>query len=78
MPAPIAALRQYVAEVANWLRGEGPVTHLPQQPAVHPVPIYLGALTSRTVELAGELAHGAMPILWSADPVRRALVYSRE
>src|SRR5262245_22787406 len=61
MPSPIADLRQYTTKVASWLRGEGPATHLPQRPASHPVPIYLGALTSATVELAGELADGFMP-----------------
>jgi alkanesulfonate monooxygenase SsuD/methylene tetrahydromethanopterin reductase-like flavin-dependent oxidoreductase (luciferase family) len=48
MPAPIEALRRYTKEVAGWLRGEGPTTHLPQQPAPVPVPIYLGAITSPT------------------------------
>lgn len=72
MPAPIEALRQYTLDVASWLRGEGPATHLPQQPAVHNVPIYLGALTSATVELAGELADGAMPFLWSAERIARS------
>jgi alkanesulfonate monooxygenase SsuD/methylene tetrahydromethanopterin reductase-like flavin-dependent oxidoreductase (luciferase family) len=62
MPSPLAALRHYAAEVAGWPRGEGPATHLPQQPA--PVPIYLAAMTSPTVELAGELADGAMPFMW--------------
>jgi alkanesulfonate monooxygenase SsuD/methylene tetrahydromethanopterin reductase-like flavin-dependent oxidoreductase (luciferase family) len=72
MPAPLDALRQYTIKVASWLRGEGPPTHLPQQPAVQPVPIYLAALTSATVELAGELADGVMPFLWSADRVARS------
>jgi alkanesulfonate monooxygenase SsuD/methylene tetrahydromethanopterin reductase-like flavin-dependent oxidoreductase (luciferase family) len=31
MPAPIVALRRYAMEVAGWLRGEGPTTHLPQR-----------------------------------------------
>lgn len=72
MPRPLDALRQYTIKVESWLRGAGPTTHLPQQPAVHPVPIYLGALTSTTVELAGELADGVMPFLWSAERVARS------
>ena len=72
MPSPIEALRQYTTGVTSWLRGEGPATHLPQQPALHNVPVYLGALTSATVELAGELADGAMPFLWSADRIARS------
>jgi alkanesulfonate monooxygenase SsuD/methylene tetrahydromethanopterin reductase-like flavin-dependent oxidoreductase (luciferase family) len=56
MPSPALALRKYAVEVASWLRGEGPTTHLPQQSSQYPVPIYLAALTSQGVELAGEIA----------------------
>jgi len=76
MPSPVAALRRYTTEVAGWLRGEGPVTHLPQQPAPVPVPIYLAAMTSPTVELAGELADGVMPFMWSAARVARSKVWA--
>jgi alkanesulfonate monooxygenase SsuD/methylene tetrahydromethanopterin reductase-like flavin-dependent oxidoreductase (luciferase family) len=76
MPSPLAALRHYATEVAGWLRGEGPTTHLPQQPAAVPVPIYLGALTSPTVELAGELADGVMPFMWSAARVARSKAWA--
>ena len=72
MPDPSGALRKYTLEVANWLRGEGPATHLPQQPSVYPVPIYLAALTSQNVELAGEIADGVMPIWWSPERVARS------
>jgi alkanesulfonate monooxygenase SsuD/methylene tetrahydromethanopterin reductase-like flavin-dependent oxidoreductase (luciferase family) len=65
-------LRRYAIEVRSWLKGEGPVTHLPQRPTPKPVPIYIAAITSRTVELAGELAEGIMPFLWSAARVRQA------
>src|SRR5271169_5653917 len=76
MPSPIAALRRYATEVAGWLRGEGPATHLPQQPAPVPVPIYLAAMTSPTVELAGELADGVMPFMWSTERVARSKVWA--
>ena len=76
MPSPVAALRRYTTEVAGWLRGEGPVTHLPQQPAPVPVPIYLAAMPSPTVELAGELADGVMPFMWSAARVARSKVWA--
>ncbi len=33
MPDPLGTLRRYVTEVRQWLRGEGPATHLPQRPA---------------------------------------------
>jgi alkanesulfonate monooxygenase SsuD/methylene tetrahydromethanopterin reductase-like flavin-dependent oxidoreductase (luciferase family) len=76
MPSAVAALRHYTTEVAGWLRGEGPTTHLPQQPAPVPVPIYLAAMTSPTVELAGEFADGMMPFMWSADRVARSKVWA--
>lgn len=72
MPSPALALRKYAVEVASWLRGEGPTTHLPQQRSQHPVPIYLAALTSQGVELAGEIASGVMPLLWSPERVSQS------
>jgi alkanesulfonate monooxygenase SsuD/methylene tetrahydromethanopterin reductase-like flavin-dependent oxidoreductase (luciferase family) len=76
MPSPVTALRRYTTEVVGWLRGEGPTTHLPQQPAPVAVPIYLAAMTSPTVELAGELADGVMPFMWSAARVTRSKVWA--
>ena len=67
MGPPTAALRDYATAVASWLRGEGPATHLLQRPSTHPLPIYFGALTSPTVELAGEMADGIMPVWWSPE-----------
>jgi 5,10-methylenetetrahydromethanopterin reductase len=67
-----SALRRYVTAVRSWLKGEGPATHLPQKPTVRPVPIYVAAVSSRTVELASELADGIMPFLWSADRVKKS------
>src|SRR2546425_2861127 len=72
MADPPAALRRYVTAVRSWLRGEGPATHLPQRPAPRPVPVYVAAVTSRTVELASELADGIMPFLWSAERVKQS------
>src|SRR5687768_6803350 len=67
-----STLRRYVTAVRSWLKGEGPATHLPQNPSVRPVPLYVAAVTSRTVELASELADGIMPFLWSADRVKKS------
>jgi alkanesulfonate monooxygenase SsuD/methylene tetrahydromethanopterin reductase-like flavin-dependent oxidoreductase (luciferase family) len=36
------------------------------------VPIYLAALTSQNVELAGEIADGVMPLWWSVERVARS------
>jgi len=58
--------------VRSWLHGEGPVTHLRQQPSPHLVPIYLAALTSQNVELAGEIADGVMPLWWSIERVAQS------
>lgn len=76
MLAPAHTLRQYVTEVRMWLRGEGPATHVPQQPAVQPVPLYLSALVSTAVELGGELADGLMPFLWTAERVAQSRVWA--
>jgi 5,10-methylenetetrahydromethanopterin reductase len=75
MPDPPGALRRYVSAVQGWLRGEGPATHLPQRPAPRPVPVYVAAVTSRTVEAASELADGIMPIFWSAERVAQSKVW---
>ena len=72
MQDPPAVLRRYVTAVRSWLSGQGPATHLPQRPAPKPVPIYVAAVTSRTVELASELADGIMPFLWSAERVAKS------
>jgi 5,10-methylenetetrahydromethanopterin reductase len=66
------AMRRYLTAVRSWLKGEGPATHLPQRPSVQPVPLYVAAVMSRTVEQAGELADGIMPFLWSADRVKKS------
>jgi len=72
MPNPTGALRSYAVEVANWIRGEGPTTHLAQQPSPYPVPIYLAALTSQNVELAAEIADGVMPLWWSVERLKQS------
>ena len=72
MPEPVVALRNYAEEVTSWIRGEGPATHLPQQPSPYQIPIHLAALTSQNVELAGEIADGVMPIWWSVERLARS------
>jgi alkanesulfonate monooxygenase SsuD/methylene tetrahydromethanopterin reductase-like flavin-dependent oxidoreductase (luciferase family) len=68
-------VRRYTTEVQAWLRGDGPATHLPQQPASHKVPVYVAAVTSRMVEQAAELADGIMPIFWSPARVRQSKIW---
>jgi alkanesulfonate monooxygenase SsuD/methylene tetrahydromethanopterin reductase-like flavin-dependent oxidoreductase (luciferase family) len=76
MPDPKGALHSYAVEVASWLRRDGPATHLPQQPSPYPVPIYLAALTSQNVELAGEIADGcdAIVVVGGAGGAKRRWV----
>lgn len=76
MPDPPRALRRYVTGVRDWLRGEGPATHLPQRPAAYPVPLYVAALASHAVTLGGELADGIMPYLWSAARVKQSKAWA--
>ncbi len=72
MTDPVRDVRNYLTEVRNWLHGEGPTTHLPQRPSAQPVPLYLAALTSTTVEQAAEVADGIMPHFWSPERVRQS------
>ena len=71
-----SVLRRYVTAVRNWLKGDGPATHLPQRPTARAVPLYVAAVTSGTVELASELADGIMPFLWSADRVKKSKAWT--
>jgi alkanesulfonate monooxygenase SsuD/methylene tetrahydromethanopterin reductase-like flavin-dependent oxidoreductase (luciferase family) len=72
MSQPLATLRRYVTEVRQWLRGEGPATHLPQRPSPQPVPVYVAAMGEQAVALGGELADGIMPLFWSAERVAQS------
>jgi alkanesulfonate monooxygenase SsuD/methylene tetrahydromethanopterin reductase-like flavin-dependent oxidoreductase (luciferase family) len=67
---------RYTKEVRSWLRGDGPATHLPQHPASHRVPLYVAAVTSKTVERAAEVADGIMPIFWSPERVRQSWTWA--
>ena len=75
MGDPVDAVVEYATSVREWLRGEGPATHLPQHPAPVAVPIYLAALTSATVEHASGVADGLMPLFWSPDRVAKAATW---
>ena len=75
MGDPVDAVVEYATSVREWLRGEGPATHLPQHPAPVAVPIYLAALTSATVERASGVADGLMPLFWSPERVAKAATW---
>jgi alkanesulfonate monooxygenase SsuD/methylene tetrahydromethanopterin reductase-like flavin-dependent oxidoreductase (luciferase family) len=78
MPHPLATLREYVTAVRQWLRGEGPATHLPQRPAPQPVPLYVAALGEQAVTLGGELADGIMPLFWTAERVAQSMMWAAQ
>jgi alkanesulfonate monooxygenase SsuD/methylene tetrahydromethanopterin reductase-like flavin-dependent oxidoreductase (luciferase family) len=63
---------QYTSEVQAWMRGDGPATHLPQHASSEKVPVYVAAITSRTVENAAQIADGIMPIFWSPSRTLRS------
>ena len=67
MKDPRQAVAEYASAVLTHLRGEGPPTHIPQRPAPVPVPVYVSALTSTTVETAAALVDGIMPLFWSPE-----------
>jgi alkanesulfonate monooxygenase SsuD/methylene tetrahydromethanopterin reductase-like flavin-dependent oxidoreductase (luciferase family) len=72
MGRPADAVATYASAVQAWLRGDGPPTHLPQRPASTRVPVYVAALTSKTVRRASEVADGIMPLFWSPERVERS------
>lgn len=76
MQHPPTVLRRYVATVQSWLRGENPLPQLSQRLTTHPVPVYVAALTSPTVELGGELGDGIMPFMWPIERVRQSKAWA--
>ncbi len=67
--------RSYLETVNKVIAG-GPLREgmrIQFRPATHKVPIYLGALALETVELAGEVADGAMLYLCTPERVRAAV-----
>jgi len=71
-------LHRYAIEVRNWLDGNGPATHLPQQPAPVTVPIYIATLSLAAVERAAEIADGIMPTMWSPERVTESVARAEE
>ncbi|MBI3301342.1 MAG: LLM class flavin-dependent oxidoreductase [Deltaproteobacteria bacterium] len=67
--------RSYLETVKKVMAGGPPREGMRIQfrPAAHKIPIYLGALALETVELAGEVADGAMLYLCTPDRVREAV-----
>ncbi len=69
---PVARTRQAIKELRALLSGEAPAGwnadgRLRTGPVPVPVPIYVGAMGPRMLELAGEVADGALPLLFPPE-----------
>jgi F420-dependent oxidoreductase-like protein len=82
---PLRRVREYVDVIRMILRREPLVYHgeilqlergftLRFRPARESIPIYLASLSPRSIELAGEVADGVLPVYWPAEdyPALRA------
>jgi alkanesulfonate monooxygenase SsuD/methylene tetrahydromethanopterin reductase-like flavin-dependent oxidoreductase (luciferase family) len=72
MGNPLAALREYIGEVRQHFRREGPAFPFPEPPAAYAIPIYVAALTSKALEQTAEIADGIMPVFWPPARVRQS------
>ena len=72
MQHPPTALRRYATAVQSWLRGESPLTSLPQRAAAHPVPVYVAALASHAVDSGASWPMASCPSCGPRRASRRA------
>ena len=87
-PAPLARTRQAVVAVRALLAGERPSEQPDAGPGWtseaflrtpgHPTPIYLGVMSPRMLALAGELADGALPLLFPPEHLPVAAAQAAE
>ena len=70
-PAPaLTRTRRALLELRALLAGEAPEGWRPEghmRVSAQPVPLYVGAMGPRMLELAGELAYGALPLLFPPE-----------
>ena len=80
---PLLAMREYVTIVKSILNGEnanfdGEIFRIRNFqlpfPVEHRVPIYIGAIGPRMIELAGELADGVMGAIWSLPYLKEVVI----
>ncbi|HYM67902.1 MAG TPA: LLM class flavin-dependent oxidoreductase, partial [Patescibacteria group bacterium] len=69
---PVARTRTAIAELRALLSGEAPAGWSPDgrlriEPGLARVPIYVGAMGPRMLEMAGEVADGALPLLFPPE-----------
>ena len=63
MDQPRNYMRHYASTVKNILTGKHIGSFFRPRPSLHPVPIYVGAVTVESAEVGGEVADGIMPFL---------------
>jgi probable F420-dependent oxidoreductase len=82
---PLLAMREYLTIIKSILHGQnanfdGEIFRVSNFqlpfPVGHAVPIYVGAIGPKMIELAGELADGVMGAIWSMPYVRNVVIPS--
>ena len=63
MDQPRQYMRHYAQTVKNVLGGKQIGSFFRPRPSIHPVPVYVGAVTVESAEVGGEVADGIMPFL---------------
>ena len=63
MDQPRQYMRSYAQTVKNVLSGKQIGSFFRPRPSIHPVPVYVGAVTVESAEVGGEVADGIMPFL---------------
>ena len=71
MEHPRQYMRSYVQTVKQALSGQPIGSFFRPRPSVHPVPVYVAAVTTESAEVGGELADGIMPFLPSRSYLTR-------
>src|SRR5215467_4129362 len=63
MDQPRQYIRSYVQTVKKLLTGKPTSSFFRPRPSLHPVPVYVAAVTTESAEVGGEEADGIMPFL---------------
>ncbi|MBM4256359.1 MAG: LLM class flavin-dependent oxidoreductase [Deltaproteobacteria bacterium] len=63
MDQPRKYMRHYASTVKSILTGKHVGSFFRPRPSLHPVPVYVGAVTVESAEVGGEVADGIMPFL---------------
>ena len=71
MEHPRQYMRSYVQTLKQALSGQPIGSFFRPRPSVHPLPVYVAAVTTESAEVGGELADGIMPFLPSRSYLTR-------